>query len=363
MAKADISAHQYFTANPLVWLKLLLKNGGIHWSKIPKAFVITLFIIISSPLQLVQYIMYLAKRPSREEIPDPIFIIGHWRSGTTFLHYLMCKNPNYGYLTYYQGFVPTVALSAGPLARRFLSSIIPKKRPQDNIEIASTLPHEEENSISNFSTRSASHSFFFPKDESYYRKYALLEDISDDDYSKWKKSYHKMIEEISIANDNKRLVIKNPHNTGRIKGLLDLYPNAKFINIYRNPYDVIPSTYLMYDMVIQTQYLNQYSMDKTLDKIFYYYKTSMQNWFDQKSLIPEENLYEIKFEDFQYDAVNIIQDLYKKLNLDYTDEVDQNIREYAESKKGYKKNVHQIDAHLKSRIQNECAFALEKLGY
>lgn len=363
MAKADISAHQYFTANPFVWLSLIVKNRGIYWKKIPKALVITLVSLITSPLQLAQYVYYRLNRSKAESVEDPIFIIGHWRSGTTFLHYLMCKNPKYGYLTYFQGFLPTIALIGGSLAKKTLSFLIPKKRPQDNIEISSDLPHEEENSISNFSRYSASHSFFFPKDESFYNKFALLKDLTHKEYRNWKKSYKRMIAEISIANGYKPLVIKNPHNTGRIKGLLDLYPNAKFIHIYRDPYDVIPSTYLMYDMVIQTQYLNKYSKEETMDKIFFYYKTSMQQYFDQKSLIPSQNLFEIKFEDFQYDAVNIIKKLYDQLGLDYTQDVDERVKAYAESKKGYKKNVHKLNPDLKKRIDNECQFAFEKLGY
>ena len=248
MAKADISAHQYFTANPLVWASLIIKNKGIYWKKIPKAITITLVIFLTSPIQLAQYIYYRLNRSKAKNVPDPIFIIGHWRSGTTFLHYLMCKNPEYGYLTYYQGFLPTIALIGGSFVKKTLSFIIPKKRPQDNIEISSDLPHEEENSLSNFSMYSASHSFFFPKNESFYNKYALLKDLSQKEYRNWKKAYGRMVDEISIANNYKPLVIKNPHNTGRIKGLLDLYPNAKFIHIYRDPYNVIPSTYLMYDL-------------------------------------------------------------------------------------------------------------------
>ncbi|MEE9371901.1 MAG: sulfotransferase [Saprospiraceae bacterium] len=363
MAKTYLTGHQYFTASPFVWASLVIKNGGVYWQKIPMLFVITFAIIFTSPLQLAQFIYYLIKRPKPDMVKDPIFIIGHWRSGTTFLHYLMCKNPNYGYLTYYQGFLPTIALIGGTIVRKSLSFIIPKKRPQDNIEISSDLPHEEENSIANFSMQSASHSFFFPNDESFYNKYALLKDISKREYKKWKKSYRRMINEIALANNFKPLIIKNPHNTGRIKGLLDLYPNAKFIHIYRNPYDVIPSTFLMYDMVIQTQYLNKFSKEETMDKIFYYYRTSMKNLFDQKNLIPKKNLFEIKFEDFQYDAVNIIKSLYSQFEMEYTNNIDQRINEYADSKAGYKKNIHHIDKVLKKRIEDECAFAFDKLNY
>ena len=363
MAKANISAHQYFTINPLIWFSLLIKNGGVYWKKIPKALAITVSSILTSPLQLAQWILYLIKRKKTYEIEDPIFIIGHWRSGTTYLHYLLCKNPKYGYITYYQGFMPTVSIIGGPILKKFLTLIIPKKRPQDNIELSSDLPHEEENSIANFSSQSASHSFFFPKNEKYYKKFALLEGLSSREYNKWKKAYRRMMQEISLANGFKPLVVKNPHNSGRIKGLLDLYPNAKFIHIYRDPFDVIPSTYLMYDLVIQTQYLNKFTKEETMDKIFYYYKTTMQNLFDQISLIPEENLFEIRFEDFQHDAASIVRQLYAKFNMEYKPEVEKRINDYADSKKDYKKNVHNINPKLKKRIQNECGFAFKKLGY
>jgi len=363
MAKAKISAHQYFTINPLIWFSLLFSNKGVYWKKIPKALIITVTSILTSPLQFAHWMVYFLKRKKTFELEEPIFIIGHWRSGTTFLQYLLCKDPKYGYLTYYQGFLPTVSLVGGKVLKKLLTILIPKTRPQDNIELSSDLPHEEENAIATFSKYSASHSFFFPKDERYYKKYALLEGITPKEYKKWKFSYKRMMQEISITNGFKPLVIKNPHNTGRIKGLLDIYPNAKFIHIYRDPFDVIPSTFLMYDLVIQTQYLDKFTLEETMDKIFYYYKTTMSNLFEQISLIPEENLFEIKFEEFQYDAVNIIRDLYSKLKLDYTPEVDKRIKEYAESKKGYKKNVHKIDPKLKKRIQTECAFAFEKLGY
>lgn len=363
MAKANISAHQYFSINPYIWAKLLIQNRGVHWSKLPKALIITALSIISAPLQLVEWLIFMIRRPKTFKVEQPIFIIGHWRSGTTFLHYLLGKDPKYGYLTYYQGFLPNVSIAGGYMLRKLISFLMPSKRPQDNIEIEMDLPHEEENSIATFSIHSASHSFFFPDNERYYRKYALLENLGNREYKRWKNAYKRMMQKISMSNGFKPLVIKNPHNTGRIKGLIDIYPNAKFIHIYRNPYDVIPSTFLMYDMVIQTQYLKNYTPEETMDKIFYYYKTIMANLFDQLALIPEDQLFEIKFEEFQHDAVNIIQDLYKKLKLEYTEDVDKKIKAYAESKKDYKKNVHKIDPNLKKRIEKECAFAFEQLGY
>ena len=363
MAKANITAHQYFTINPYIWCLLLFQNKGVHWRRIPKALVITALSIISAPFQFLEWLIFLLRRRKAIEVEDPIFIVGHWRSGTTFLHYLLGKDPKYAYLTYYQGFLPNVSIAGGYLLKKIISLLLPSKRPQDNIEVELDLPHEEENAIATFSSHSASHSFFFPENESYFKKFALLEGLNPTLYRKWKQAYRRMMQKISMSNGFKPLVIKNPHNTGRIKGLLDIYPNAKFIHIYRDPFDVIPSTFLMYDLVIRTQFLHNFSSEQIMNKIFFYYKSTMKNYFDQKSLIPENQLFEIKFEEFQHNPVHIVQNLYKKLDLEYSPEMDNKIKAYTESKKGYKKNKHLLDPQLKKRIEKECAFAFEKLGY
>src|SRR2546427_338717 len=40
-------------------------------------------------------------------IHDPLFIIGHWRSGTTWLHELLTLDPRHNYPTTYECFFPT----------------------------------------------------------------------------------------------------------------------------------------------------------------------------------------------------------------------------------------------------------------
>ena len=49
----------------------------------------------------------------------------------------------------------------------------------------------------------------------------------------------------------KRLILKNPTNTARIKFLLELYLEAQFIHISRNPYVVYMSTIHFYKKMVQ----------------------------------------------------------------------------------------------------------------
>ena len=55
------------------------------------------------PLQERKYRKLLAEsKPAH----DPLFILGHWRSGTTFLHNIFAQDKHFGYTTTYQTVFP-----------------------------------------------------------------------------------------------------------------------------------------------------------------------------------------------------------------------------------------------------------------
>ena len=356
-------AHLYYTINPLKWLKLLIENKGISKSKLWIATKITLFSILSSPFQLLDRILVRAVKDSVEQDEEPVFIIGHWRSGTTYLHYLMAKDKRFGYLSLYQAFLPNISTIGGRFIKMILKPLVPGKRPQDNIEVDIDLPAEEENAISTFSLESASHSFWFPKNESYYNDYALFENVTEQQRAKWQKSYKHLMTKIAIAFPGKKPLIKNPHNTGRVKELLRLYPNAKFIHIYRNPLKVLPSTYLMYDMVVRTQFLQDFSEQELHDKIFYYYTSSMKALLNDMKMIPKQNLYKLRYEDFELNPLSELEAIYKQFGLNHFEEALPDFTAYVNEKKVYTKNNHSSSPIDQRRILTECQFAFTELGY
>lgn len=360
MAKEKISAHQYFFINPFTWFKLLIQNKGISTPYIGKALVITLLSVVSAPLQFLEWLLVSIKKVNSPAIESPVFIIGHWRSGTTFLHYLMAKDEQFGFLTYFQSFLPNFSILGGNLLKKTVGPLIPKKRPQDNIEMSLALPTEEENPLSTFSSRSASHSFFFPNNEDYYNKYILFEGTTKSEKKAWQRDYQKIIQKIALANQHKRMLIKNPHNTGRVKELLEIYPNAKFIYLYRHPYDVIPSTQLMYNKVIKSQYLKRYTASQTKDKIYYYYDSIFKKYFQDKTGLSATQLIEIQFEHFEQHPFETLQKIYLQLGLKLTEKSKRAMKAYINSRKNYKKNDHVLTKDEMNEIQMKCAFGFAK---
>lgn len=57
-----------------------------------------------------------AKLVPAECVKDPVFIIGHWRSGTTFIHNVLSKDPQFGYCSTYQTVFPHLMLCGRPFS-------------------------------------------------------------------------------------------------------------------------------------------------------------------------------------------------------------------------------------------------------
>ena len=106
---------------------------------------------------------------------DPVFILGHWRSGTTFVHNVFSCDKQFGYNTTYQTVFPNLMLFGQSFFKKQTSLLMPDKRPTDNMELKVDLPQEEEFALSNMIPYSFYNFWFFPKYwQEYSKKYLLL---------------------------------------------------------------------------------------------------------------------------------------------------------------------------------------------
>ena len=106
------------------------------------------------------------------------------------------------------------------------------------------------------------------------------------------------IEESDISLKGKQLLLKSPTNTSRIKQLLEIFPDAKIIHIYRNPYSVCLSTRKLYNDIFPLFSLQEPVSPEEAEEVqFQVYEQMYKKYFLEKEYIPEGNLIEIKYED------------------------------------------------------------------
>jgi hypothetical protein len=359
-----VREHQLYTVKRSVWKKLKRDNiiDPVYAFRARKIEWASLALSIVTGLQRILFSRRI-KKVSFSNHP-PVFILGMWRSGTTYLHYMMSKDPQFGYLKNHQAFTFNFSLLSFDRLNKILNVFVPKRRPQDNVRLTLDDPAEEEQPFSTLTTRSSIHSFFFPRNQEYFRKYHLFEGISEEEKVKWKEEYLFLLKNISVYSKKKKLLLKNPHNTGRVKELLQLFPDAKFIFIHRDPYTVYRSTKKLYMQMIGSQFL-QFLSQKEIEKLIVDNNACiLKKYLAERELIPHGNLVEIGFDHLEAAPLLTVKAVYDRLGIDGYKEAEPTISAYLDSVKGYKKNKFKPPGgKLKERIDTEWKLWFETFGY
>ena len=111
------------------FLFLLAQNKfKIDAQYIPRMIYSLTFSTIMLPFYIKDRIQFDTRMEQTEITHPPLFIIGHWRSGTTYLHNVLAQDKNLGYFTTFQAYLPGVFLGSEKLFKPLVSASIPKKK-------------------------------------------------------------------------------------------------------------------------------------------------------------------------------------------------------------------------------------------
>jgi len=359
-----VKEHQLYTVLPRVWRELKRENkiDKIYRSR---AWRITFLSSLFSFGFFLQRMLF-AKKVRKITFADhpPLFILGLWRTGTTHLHYLMACDERFGYMNNHQAFTLNISLFSLGRLNKILSIFVPGKRPQDNVQVKLDDPAEEEQALSTMTTRSSIHSFFFPQNRSYFRKYHLFDGISKEEKAEWQRDYLYLLKNIAYYRKKKDLLLKNPHNTGRVKELLELFPDAKFIFIHRDPYTVFRSTKKLYNRMISSQFLQHCGQAEIENLIIEDNADILQKYLKERELIPKGQLVEIGFEELELSPLKTLENIYQELDLAGFENALPAMKTYLDSVKSYKRNIYRpLSREVLDKIHSKWGFWFKIFAY
>lgn len=342
----------------------VFKGQKIHPGYSARKFNAFAISLLNEPLRWWEEIRY-GNAVNKTAIPDsPVFILGHWRSGTTLLHNMLCEDPQFAYITTYQGVFPNQLLGSKWLLRNIMKAMMPEKRPSDNMALSPEFPQEEEFAFGNTCPYSLYNFWYFPdKTFEFYNKYIRFADNNEKVRTGWISSYKKMMRKSLYYHGKKQFISKNPPHTGRIKILLEAFPNAKFIYIYRNPITVFESTKKLITSTIPTLTFQNISETEIEQIIFRLYKEIVGDYEATKHLIPKGNLVEVKFEDFEKDTVGGLKNIYNTLSINGYQNAEKHFIAYANAQKKYQKNTYSFSRQKVEEIKQHWNFSIEQYGY
>jgi hypothetical protein len=294
----------------------------------------------------------------------PVFIIGFWRSGTTMLHELLCKSSKASYVTTYQTVFPHLLLSHYWWLSPLVDILMPARRPFDKMAMDLDYPQEEEIAMANIQPLSFYNFFYFPRRfEKFYHRDLFFDDATVKQIEKWKVEYKKLISKALIHHPGQVFISKNPSNMVRIKELLGLFPDAKFIFIYRNPYKVVESFYRFFQEVLPTIQLQSSDAELTQSLITKLYGDMIRDYMDHRELIPSENLMEIKFEDFAKDTMRMVNGIYDQFGLEGFENDQAAFNEYLQKPRSISSNHYEISRRTIDLVNENLTDLLKMWSY
>ncbi len=149
-----------------------------------------------------------------------MFILGHWRSGTTYLHELLTCDERFATPTTYQCFAANHFLLTGPWIPRLFWFLVPSRRPMDNVQVGWQAPQEDEFALCSLGTPSPYLRIAFPNDEVDYLKYLDMQDVDPSTLEAWQTTLRSFLRDMTFAT-GRQLALKSPdthRSTGSLSG-------------------------------------------------------------------------------------------------------------------------------------------------
>ena len=347
------------------WLRLIHDNP-ITPEHRKQTWLMTLMSCILAVPAFFEWLIYYIPIKKTKIEKDPVYIVGHWRTGTTYLQNLLTRDPQFGWFDPLKTVTFSNCILLHPILKKLVGKFLKGTRAMDNMEYELDLPMEEVFAQATISTQAISHMLVFP-DNGGGLKYidsAFTDEESPEKQEEWIKAYDYVLKKATYMEKGKQLLLKSPENTCRIKFLKKNYPNAKFINIYRNPYKVVMSTINMFNKEMDLFCLDEKASDELIENtVLDLFERIYRKAFKELYTLPKEDYIEICYEDFCENPEKYTQQIYEHLGIEGFERAKPYFEKYLKEQEGYQKNQFTLDDGLKEKINKRLGFYFEHYGY
>lgn len=334
---------------------------------------------------LDHFLMFLDRiffpRYRRTPIVRPVFIIGHPRSGTTFLHRLVTQTGDFSCFKTWELTMPSLTgrVLVRPFLRffaRMLSRYLAKGGeiyPDGSHRVAHDSIEEEELL------------FLHWADTFFVNKTPLAFDDRDNQelcrYDEQPAAYRRRsvrrfrecLQRQVYWTGRTQVVAKMPYSTMRIKTLMEEFPDARFIYMVRSPFETIVSHLSQHRAYFETRWgLKNIPADK-LQRYFerrYRANVDLYRYFHDlrtRGEVPRDRVWELPYDRLLTDLNGVFEEFQAFTGIRANEALALKVREQASRQKDYRAGHSKLDLEsfglTRERILQDLGFVFDDYGF
>jgi hypothetical protein len=358
------SPHFWQGCDFFAWARLLIRNRcAVHPRYAHVAFIVTFVSLFHTVLRTVQD-AWLVGRPERlRPRTPPVFIIGHWRTGTTLLHELLIQDPRHTYPNTYECLVPHHFLLSEPLFTRLFYWIMPAHRPMDNMAAGWDRPQEDEFALCMLGQPSPYLTIAFPNHPPQDPEALDLAKMKPAALASWKQAFLGFLGRLTYK-DPRRLVLKSPTHSCRIPVLLEMFPDARFVHIVRDPYAVFPSTVNLWKTLYENHGLQSANLVGLEEYVLANFTHLYERVEEGKKIIPAGQFHELRYEDLIAEPISELRRTYERLGLGDFDTASPHVERYLQDQSDFQPNRYRpLPPAVEAEVTRRWGHVIRQYGY
>jgi hypothetical protein len=244
-----------------------------------------------------------------------------------------------------------------------VGALLPRKRPMDNMGTGINNPQEDEFALGNMGCPTPYWRMAFPNEPPCYMELLDMDGVADELLERWKRDIVWFVKALTY-HKQKQLILKSPPHTGRVGLLAELFPEAKFIHITRDPENLFASSRRLWPSLDFAQGL-QVPKNEALDEYILTAFERMYHGFEtQRSSLDPANICDVRYEDLARDPLEHVRSIYERLELGDFEAMRPALQSYVADLKGYQANQHpELEPEIRGEIRRRWAGYFEKYGY
>lgn len=342
------------------WLRLLrlhrFRISPCYW---PRALLVTLVTPVNTLSHFLTWAV-LGRRLARARIASPLFVVGHWRSGTTLLHELLALDRRFAWPDGFACFCPAHFLWSRPLLRPLLRLLQPKQRPMDSMTFDMELPQEDEFGLVLLGAPSPYEGLAFPNRSL---------DRSDPDLlparerSRFLRILRYFLAAVSLRGGGRPLLLKSPPHMARLDWLAEAFPDLKAVHIVRDPRAVFPSVARLSGAMLPLSTLDARPPENYAAGILEAHALCFRRFEAGRQHLRPGSLMEIRYEDLVANPIAVLRQVYAGLELDWSAELEAALRAQVEAGRFRPARLPELTPRQRETVESHCADMMRRYGY